>query len=101
MGLDEFKTLQFKFALFCKVSTVHFFISTPLLSIEQLKAKATVGIDAFQLVEKDICTLSKGIKDLLGSDHPVLEACARYCMFSFLLFCCAYVDTVLNKKIFF
>jgi geranylgeranyl pyrophosphate synthase len=54
--------------------------------------------DAFQMVEKDICkfffhfitfqnfhdifsytaTLSDGIKELLGSDHPVLESCAKY-----------------------
>lgn len=30
------------------------------------------------MVEKDIKTMSGGIKELLGSDHPVLEQCARY-----------------------
>jgi geranylgeranyl pyrophosphate synthase len=29
-------------------------------------------------VEKDVSTLSGGIKALLGSDHPVLESCAKY-----------------------
>jgi hypothetical protein len=33
--------------------------------------------DPFQLVEKDIFTLADGIKELLGSDHPVLETCAK------------------------
>lgn len=34
--------------------------------------------DPFELVAGDITTLSSGIKTLLGSDHPVLEVCARY-----------------------
>lgn len=34
-------------------------------------------LDAFQLVEKDIGSLSGGIKELLGSDHPVLASCAK------------------------
>jgi hypothetical protein len=34
-------------------------------------------MDAFQLVEKDISSIAGGIKELLGSDHPVLESCAK------------------------
>jgi geranylgeranyl pyrophosphate synthase len=42
--------------------------------------KALVGAaqDPFQLVERDVSSLSGGIKDLLGSDHPVLASCAKY-----------------------
>lgn len=36
------------------------------------------SIDPFELVEKDVRTMSGGIKELLGSDHPVLEQCANY-----------------------
>lgn len=36
------------------------------------------SIDPFELVEKDVRTMSGGIKELLGSDHPVLEQCAKY-----------------------
>jgi hypothetical protein len=43
----------------------------------ELQKLSKIQIDAFQLVEKDITTLSQGIKDLLGSEHPVLEACAK------------------------
>ena len=42
-----------------------------------MKSKCN-GPDPFQLVEKDLSSLSQGIKSLLGSDHPVLESCARY-----------------------
>lgn len=34
--------------------------------------------DPFGLVEGEITSLSAGIRKLLGSDHPVLELCARY-----------------------
>jgi geranylgeranyl pyrophosphate synthase len=53
--------------------------SKPKISFEELsKMSRSCEVDAFKLVENDICSLSDGIKDLLGSDHPVLEACARY-----------------------
>jgi solanesyl diphosphate synthase len=45
---------------------------------EIIRISKSCHVDAFQLVEKDISTLSGGIKDLLGSDHPVLESCAKY-----------------------
>ena len=51
--------------------------STPLRTLEELKAASKGALDPFQLVEKDISTLSGGIKELLGSDHPVLESCAK------------------------
>lgn len=35
-------------------------------------------VDPFDLVAGEITHLSTGIKQLLGSDHPVLELCARY-----------------------
>jgi len=34
--------------------------------------------DPFDLVAGEITSLSEGIRTLLGSDHPVLELCARY-----------------------
>jgi geranylgeranyl pyrophosphate synthase len=34
--------------------------------------------DPFQMVQDDVKTLSAAMKELLGSDHPVLESCARY-----------------------
>ena len=46
------------------------------MSEVDLKRLAT-SQDPFKLVEKDIFTLSGGIKELLGSDHPVLEKCAK------------------------
>lgn len=51
---------------------------TPKLSIDELTKMGKSLEDPFKLVEKDICTLSGGIKELLGSDHPVLETCAKY-----------------------
>ena len=39
---------------------------------------STNSIDPFQMVEKDVKSMSGGIKELLGSDHPVLEQCAKY-----------------------
>ncbi len=51
--------------------------SVPKQSVEDLKALSKNAADPFQLVEKDISTLSGGIKELLGSDHPVLESCAK------------------------
>ena len=47
-------------------------------SDDMLKMSKNVNVDAFKMVEKDITTLSGGIKELLGSDHPVLESCAKY-----------------------
>ena len=51
---------------------------TPKLSLDELRVLASSSVDPFQLVEKDVSTLSGGIKALLGSDHPVLESCAKY-----------------------
>lgn len=34
-------------------------------------------MDAFKLVENDLTSLSAGIRELIGSDHPVLESCAK------------------------
>ena len=45
--------------------------------MEDLRISCKDALDPFQLVEKDIKTLSGGIKELLGSDHPVLESCAK------------------------
>lgn len=39
---------------------------------------AKSAVDPFVLVEKDLSNISAGIRELLGSDHPVLESCARY-----------------------
>jgi geranylgeranyl pyrophosphate synthase len=54
--------------------------STPHQSLEQLltKVNAKSAPDPFELVKKDVCSLSGGSKELLGSDHPVLESCAKY-----------------------
>jgi geranylgeranyl pyrophosphate synthase len=35
-------------------------------------------MSVLQLVGGEMASLSEGIKRLLGSDHPVLEACAKY-----------------------
>ncbi len=35
-------------------------------------------VDPFELIQGDLAKLSKNIKDLLGSDHPVLATVARY-----------------------
>lgn len=51
--------------------------SSPQHDIAALKAAGKLAKDPFDLVEKDVSTLSGGIKDLLGSDHPVLESCAK------------------------
>jgi geranylgeranyl pyrophosphate synthase len=50
----------------------------PVLSPGELNTLSKSSIDPFQLVESDLTSLSGGIKDLLGSDHPVLETCAKY-----------------------
>lgn len=50
----------------------------PRLKADELRALAQQGLDPFSLVEEDVSTLSGGIKSLLGSDHPVLESCAKY-----------------------
>ena len=55
-----------------------------MVSSEELQ-KLSRTQDPFQLVERDIFTLSGGIKDLLGSDHPVLATCAKYAAYFFLL----------------
>ena len=58
-------------------STVTFVrCSEPKYTAEALKNKVR-PVDPFSLVEKDLSTLSNSIKELLGSDHPVLEKCAR------------------------
>eukprot|EP01036_Dinobryon_divergens_P026215 gene26215-34836_t len=51
---------------------------TPTLTIEDWKLRSKDAPDPFLLVETDIRGLSGGIKELLLSDHPVLEACAKY-----------------------
>ena len=51
----------------------------PMLSTEDLqRILKNTHVDAFSLVEKDSTSLAGGIKELLGSDHPVLESCANY-----------------------
>eukprot|EP01032_Pedospumella_encystans_P034986 gene34986-39564_t len=50
--------------------------NSPQHDIAALKAAGKLAKDPFDLVEKDVSSLSGGIKDLLGSDHPVLESCA-------------------------
>jgi solanesyl diphosphate synthase len=52
--------------------------STPHLSAEELTALTQQCGDPFKLVEEDIGTLSAAINDILGSNHPVLEAAAQY-----------------------
>ena len=49
----------------------------PQMSYDEMVTLANIG-DPFGLVEKDISALAGGIKHLLGSDHPVLESCAKY-----------------------
>ena len=51
--------------------------SVPKLSADEMMI-ISGRADAFELVSKDINTMSGGIKELLGSDHPVLEQCAKY-----------------------
>lgn len=50
---------------------------SPKHDLSELKAASKAAKDPFELVEKDVSTLSGGVKDLLGSDHPVLESCAK------------------------
>ena len=52
--------------------------SVPTLNLNELQSLAADFADPFKLVERDIQSLSGGIKELLGSDHPVLESCAKY-----------------------
>jgi len=54
--------------------------SVPNQSLEKLlqSVDAKRAPDPFDLVKKDVSSLSGGIKELLGSDHPVLESCAKY-----------------------
>lgn len=52
--------------------------SYPTMSLIELKNLSKKSeFDPFRLVEGDISNLSGGIKELLGSDHPVLESCAK------------------------
>jgi geranylgeranyl pyrophosphate synthase len=46
--------------------------------MEEISRMTDTSIDCFKLVDKDLSTISGGIRELLGSDHPVLEQCARY-----------------------
>lgn len=48
------------------------------MSIEELTKLSKSPTDVFTLVERDLSTLSSGIRELLGTDHPVLESCAKY-----------------------
>ena len=49
----------------------------PTMDYQELVALAN-SCDPFSLVEEDIRSLAGGIKTMLGSDHPVLETCAKY-----------------------
>ncbi len=49
----------------------------PKMNYQELVELAN-SCDPFALVEEDIRSLAGGIKTLLGSDHPVLESCAKY-----------------------
>ena len=49
----------------------------PRMSYDEMVTLANSG-DPFGLVKDDINALAGGIKHLLGSDHPVLESCAKY-----------------------
>lgn len=69
--------------------------SVPKYTIEELVDRSKCVVDPFTLVQKDITSLSGGIKELLGSDHPVLESCARYGEDLFLLACCVCLTVVL------
>eukprot|EP01041_Mallomonas_annulata_P001084 gene1084-2114_t len=51
---------------------------TPKLTIQALQALSKQSTDPFKLVQNDISSLAGCIKELLGSDHPVLESCAKY-----------------------
>lgn len=52
--------------------------SVPKLSINEMKSLVNSSVDPFALVDRDISTLAGCIKELIGSDHPVLESCAKY-----------------------
>ena len=51
---------------------------SPKVDLHELKSRCSNAVDPFKLVEKDLNNLSGGIQELLGSDHPVLENCAKY-----------------------
>jgi geranylgeranyl pyrophosphate synthase len=53
------------------------FNDKPKMTSEELVVLAN-SCDPFALVDDDIRALAGGIKHLLGSDHPVLESCAKY-----------------------
>jgi hypothetical protein len=81
---------------------VHFsIVSLPSFSNQQLKdLSQNSTFDPFQLAEKDIKTLSGGIKDLLGSDHPVLESCAKFVKFYRSYYSCVYCS-ITTTQVFF
>jgi len=49
----------------------------PSLTITEFQQIIKSSPDPFKIVEKDILSLSGCIKELIGSDHPVLESCAK------------------------
>ena len=51
---------------------------TGVAEFARRKVHTGIAPDPFGLVEGEITSLSAGIRKLLGSDHPVLELCARY-----------------------
>jgi hypothetical protein len=57
--------------------TITYIFSSPKLSSDDLISLTKNSPDPFHMVEKDLATLSGCIKELLGSDHPVLESCAK------------------------
>lgn len=73
MGLLSYIILQY---ICSYVLLGFFFYSKPKRSFDEL-LKLSKSQDPFKLVDKDITTLADGIKELLGSDHPVLETCAK------------------------
>jgi solanesyl diphosphate synthase len=52
--------------------------SSGVAAFEKKNIRTGKTPDPFDLVAGEITSLSEGIRGLLGSDHPVLELCARY-----------------------
>lgn len=52
--------------------------SKPKITIEEISRISQSSIDCFKLVDKDLSTISANIRELLGSDNPILEQCAKY-----------------------
>ena len=50
----------------------------PKWDFNDLAKKSKSLEDPFVLVERDLANFGGGVKELLGSDHPVLESCAKY-----------------------